>query len=229
MADSTPEAMSQQRWEATHDYIEQLFSDDRERWSREHDAAVEAGLPAISVGAAVGRWLSLLATMSREGGAHLIVEVGTLGGASALALARGLSPEGKIVTIESDPHHADFARGAISRAKEHRIDIRVGEGLKVLPDLVEELGVESCDLLFIDAIKTEYPGYLEAGFPLVRSGGLIVADNVLGAGKGWVPGSIDEEPSRVAIDNFNKMVSEHPRMQGTILPMRQGLLVAQVR
>ena len=96
-------------------------------------------------------------------------------------------------------------------------------------DLVEELGVESCDLLFIDAIKTEYPGYLEAGFPLVRSGGLIVADNVLGAGKGWVPGSIDEEPSRVAIDNFNKMVSEHPRMQGTILPMRQGLLVAQVR
>ncbi|NRA75028.1 MAG: class I SAM-dependent methyltransferase, partial [Planctomycetes bacterium] len=161
-------------------------------------------------------------------GARLIVEVGTLGGASALALARGLSPDGKIVTIEAAPHHADFARAALSRAQEERVDVRVGEGLKVLPDLVEELGTESCDLLFIDAIKTEYSGYLEAGLPLVRSGGLVVADNVLGAGNGWVPDSIDEEPSRVAIDNFNKMVSEHPRMEGTIVPMRQGLLVAQV-
>lgn len=228
MADSTSDGMSQQRWENTHDYIEQLFSDDLERWSTEHDAAVEAGLPAISVGATVGRWLTLLSALSREGGARLIVEVGTLGGASALALARGLSPDGKIVTIEADPHHADFARAALSRAQEERVDVRVGEGLKVLPDLVEELGTESCDLLFIDAIKTEYSGYLEAGLPLVRSGGLVVADNVLGAGNGWVPDSINEEPSRVAIDNFNKMVSEHPRMEGTIVPMRQGLLVAQV-
>ena len=228
MADSTSDGMSQQRWENTHDYIEQLFSDDLECWSTEHDAAVEAGLPAISVGATVGRWLTLLAALSREGGARLIVEVGTLGGASALALARGLSPDGKIVTIEADPHHAAFARAALSRAQEERVDVRVGEGLKVLPDLVEELGTASCDLLFIDAIKTEYSGYLEAGLPLVRSGGLVVADNVLGAGNGWVPDSIDEEPSRVAIDNFNKMVSEHPRMEGTIVPMRQGLLVAQV-
>ena len=77
MANPTSEGMSQQRWERTHDYIEQLFSDDPENWSREDDAAVAAGLPAISVGAAVGRWLSLLAAMSREGGAQLIVEVGT--------------------------------------------------------------------------------------------------------------------------------------------------------
>lgn len=229
MANPTSEGMSQQRWERTHDYIEQLFSDDPENWSREDDAAVAAGLPAISVGAAVGRWLSLLAAMSREGGAQLIVEVGTLGGASALALARGLSPSGKIITIEADSHHADFATGALARAGESRVDVRVGEGLKVLPDLVEELGVESCDLLFLDAIKTEYSGYLEAGLSLVRSGGLIVADNVLGVGNGWVPDSIDEEPTRVAIDEFNRMVSDHPRLQGTILPMRQGLLVALVR
>jgi caffeoyl-CoA O-methyltransferase len=90
------------------------------------------------------------------------------------------------------------------------------------------LGQGSCDLLFLDAIKTEYPGYLDAGLPLMRSGGLIVADNVLGAGDGWIPDSIDDEPSRVAIDQFNRRVSDHPRLQGTILPMRQGLLVARV-
>ena len=228
MSDPTSDGMSQQRWERTHDYIEELFSDDPGNWSREDEAAVAAGLPAISVGAAVGRWLSLLAAMSREGGAELVVEVGTLGGASALALAKGLSPSGKIITIEADSHHADFARGALSRAGESRVDVRIGEGLKVLPDLVTELGNESCDLLFLDAIKTEYSGYLEAGLPLVRSGGLVVADNVLGDGNGWIPESIDSEPSRVAIDEFNRMVAAHPRLQGTILPMRQGLLVAQV-
>ncbi|MGE4620232.1 MAG: O-methyltransferase [Planctomycetota bacterium] len=228
MADPTSEGMSQQRWVRTHDYIDGLFSDEPEHWDREHDAAVEAGLPAISVGSGVGRWLTLLAAMTGENGAQLIVEVGTLGGASALALARGAAPDGKIVTIEADPHHADFARGAFSRAQENRIDIRVGEGLKVLPDLVEELGAESCDLLFLDAIKTEYPGYLEAGLPLLRRGGLVVADNVLGAGNGWIPDAIEDEPSRVAIDVFNRTVAEHPRLQGTILPMRQGLLVARV-
>lgn len=228
MSDPTSEGMSQQRWEQTHDYIEELFSDDPANWTREDEAAVEAGLPAISVGAAVGRWLSLLSAMSREGGAQLIVEVGTLGGASALALARGMSPTGKIITIEADAHHADFARAALSRAGESRVEVRIGEGLMVLPDLVAELGVESCDLLFLDAIKTEYSGYLEAGLPLVRKGGLVVADNVLGAGNGWIPESIDEEPSRVAIDEFNRKVAAHPRLQGSILPMRQGVLVAQV-
>lgn len=228
MPDQTSEGMSQQRWERTHDYIEGLFSDDPENWSREDDASVAAGLPAISVGAAVGRWLTLLAAMSREGGAELIVEVGTLGGASALALAKGLSPTGKLITIEADPNHAEFARGALSRAGENRVEVRVGEGLRVLPELVSELGEESCDLLFLDAIKTEYSGYLEAGLPLVRNGGLVLADNVLGAGNGWIPDSLDEEPSRVAIDQFNRSVADHPRLRGTILPMRQGVLVAQV-
>lgn len=228
MADSSSEGMTQQRWERTHQYIDQLFSDDTDRWDREHEASMEAGLPAISVGAGVGRWLSLLASLSRSGGAKLIVEVGTLGGASAIALAQGLGADGRIVTIESSDDHADFARKSIERAGESRIDVRLGEGLELLPRLVEELGVGSCDLLFLDAIKTEYPGYLEAAMPLMRSGGLIVADNVLGAGDGWIPDAIDGEPSRVAIDRFNRIVATDPRLQGTILPMRQGLLVARV-
>ncbi|RTZ92087.1 MAG: O-methyltransferase [Bacillota bacterium] len=228
MADSIDGGMSQQRWERTHTYIDHLFSDDADRWSREHEASLDAGLPAISVGATVGRWLTLLTAVCRDGGSKLVVEVGTLGGASALALAGGLAADGKLITIEANPDHVEFARAAIQRSGETRIDVRQGEGLTLLPELVEELGQGSCDLLFLDAIKTEYPGYLDAGLPLLRSGGLIVADNVLGAGDGWIPDSIDDEPSRVAIDQFNRRVSDHPRLQGTILPMRQGLLVARV-
>ncbi len=222
------DGMSQQRWDHTHEYIDRLFSDDSQRWQEEDAAAEKAGLPAISVGSTVGRWLTLLAGISRDGGARLVVEVGTLGGASALALAAGMAPDGRLITIEASREHVDFARQALQRADEARVDVRLGTGLDLLPQLVTELGQGSCDLLFLDAIKTEYPGYLEAGLPLLRSGGLIVADNVLGCGGGWVPDGVEDEPSRVAIDQFNRSIAENPALQGTILPMRQGVLIARV-
>jgi len=209
--------------------IEELFAAEPAEWTRLREEAIEAGLPPISVGPAPGRLLSMLAALAREGGARLAVEIGTLGGYSALCIARGMSPEGKLITIEAEEKHATFAREAFDRLGERRIEVREGKGLDLLPGLVAELGKGSTDLLFIDAIKTEYPGYYSAARPLVRSGGIVVADNVLGTGSFWIDAPQGSSDNRDAIDRFNRMVAADPDFESMIVPVRQGILVARRR
>ena len=140
-----------------------------------------AGLPSIQVAPNQGKMLALLA---RSAGARRILEIGTLGGYSTLWLARGLPTNGtgRIVTLEFEPRHAEVARANIARAGfAASIEVRVGPALELLPNLAAE-GGPPFDLIFIDADKDNYPGYLDWSLRLSRPGTLIVADNVIRGG-----------------------------------------------
>lgn len=168
--------MSKKTWTAVDDYIvSSLFSDDPTL-----DAVLAAnrdqGLPAIDVSAAQGKFLSLLA---RIRGARRVLEIGTLGGYSTIWMARGLPADGRIVTLELEPHHAKVARSNFERAGvSDKIDVRVGPALQSLAALADE-NVGSFDLIFIDADKPNNPNYFSWAMRLARAGTVIVCDNVI--------------------------------------------------
>lgn len=136
-----------------------------------------AGLPAISVTPAQGKLLHLLA---RGAGAARVLEIGTLGGYSTIWLARAVGPSGRVVTLESEPRHAEVARANLERAAlDDRVDVLVGLALDLLPALA---GSGPFDLTFIDADKQNIPVYFDWAIQLSRPGGLIVVDNVVRRG-----------------------------------------------
>ncbi len=139
-------------------------------------ASDAAGLPAISVSACQGRMLQLLAQMQH---ARHILEVGTLGGYSAIWLARALPPGGRLVTLEASPLHAGVARSNLARAGLADVaDVRVGPALETLPVLAAE-GSPPFDFTFIDADKANNPEYFAWALKLSRPGSVIVVDNVV--------------------------------------------------
>jgi predicted O-methyltransferase YrrM len=145
------------------------------------DAALQAteaaGLPAINVTPSQGKLLMLLA---RAIAARRILEIGTLGGYSTIWLARGLVPDGRLITIESNPDCAKVARANLAHAGlSGQVDVRVGRAQDVLPELAAEAPF---DLVFIDADKPGTPGYFQWAVKLARRGSLIVVDNVVRAG-----------------------------------------------
>lgn len=184
-----------------------------------------AGLPAINVPSALGRLLGILV---RSAGGRRVLEIGTLGGYSAIWMARALRAGGKMISLEADPRHAEVARANLARAGLDRcVEVRVGKALDLLPALVAE---EPFDLAFIDADKTSYPAYLDWTLRLVRPGGLIVADNVLRGGAVADPADADEGVR--ATDRFNRAAASDPRLDTIILPNRggrDGILIAIVR
>jgi len=217
--------MTPDRWNATSDYLTSVFGDPDDQLRTLMERAVDAGLPDIAVDASVGRLLTLLA---KSVGAHTIVEVGTLAGYSAIWLARGLSPNGLLYTIEYEKKHADFARNEIETAGlADAVEVINAAGLDELPKLAEKLGPESVDVLFLDAVKTEYPAYLDAALPMLRPGALLIADNALGGGGWW----IDEKPgtsdSLDAVNAFNQTIAADPRFDAACVPLREGVLIAR--
>jgi len=168
----------------------------------------------------VGRLLGMLTSLTRG---HLAIEVGTLAGYSGIWIARGLHDGGRLISIESKPKHAAFARRQFERAGVgHLIEIRVGPGVEILAKLVEELAPRSVDLLFLDAAKSEYSDYFQIARPLIVPGGLVIADNIYATGRGW----IDEG---WGTDEFNRLVAADPGFDTVGLPLRQGLLIARRR
>ncbi len=142
-------------------------------------ASDAAGLPAISVSACQGRLLQLLARMQH---ARNILEIGTLGGYSAIWLARALPPGGRLVTLEAVQRHADVARANLAHAGlADVVDVRVGPALESLPRLAAEAR-EPFDFAFIDADKASNAEYFAWAVKLSRKGGVIVVDNVVRGG-----------------------------------------------
>ncbi len=138
-----------------------------------------AGLPAISVTPNQGRLLALLVQLCS---ARTILEIGTLGGYSAIWMARAMGPGGRLVTLEADPRHADVARVNIARAGlSEVVEVRLGAALDTLPGLADE-GAGPFDLFFIDADKANNPEYFQWALRLGRPGSLIVVDNVVRGG-----------------------------------------------
>jgi caffeoyl-CoA O-methyltransferase len=208
--------MTPETWDYINDYSREVFGAQDEHLAGLMDEAAAAGLPAISVGPDVGRLLKILTSMTRG---RLAVEVGTLGGYSGIWVARGLQPHGRLITIEYEPKHADFASVQFERAGlTDRVELRRGAGLDVLTDLAKELDPGSIDVLFLDAIKSEYTEYFRIARPLITVGGLVIADNVYGTGAGW----IDDGHGT---DMFNRVIAADPDFESAAMPFREGVLI----
>lgn len=210
--------MTPERWSYLGDYAAEVFGGHDEHLAGLMERAVTAGLPPIAVSADVGRLLKILAAMT-EG--KLAIELGTLAGYSAIWIARGLAEEGRLITVEHEDRHADFAQAEFDGAGvADKVAVVRGEALVVLPRIAEEVGDESVDFAFIDARKSEYMDYFRLLKPLMRPGGLLVADNVYATGAGW----IDEGHGA---DEFNRLVAADPDFEAVATPMREGLLIAR--
>lgn len=210
--------MTPERWKFLGEYADDVFGQYDDHLAGLMSRAVAAGLPAISVSADVGRLLKILVSMT-EG--KLALELGTLAGYSAIWIARGLAPDGRLITIEYNEAHADFAQAEFETAGvTDRVEIVRGAALDVLPDLADRLGPASVDFAFVDAVKREYVDYFRLIKPLMKPGGLIVADNVYGTGAGW----IDEGHGT---DDFNRLIAADPDFDAVATPMREGVLIAR--
>ena len=202
------------------EYIASLFARDDDVLAALREAADREGLPPISISAVTGRLLQILLSAI---GAERVLEVGTLGGYSGIWMARGLPASGRLVTIEVDERHAEFARRYFARAAlDDRIDLRIGRALDVLP----AFDGERFDAIFLDADKEPLPTYFEWALRLLRPGGLLIADNALWGGRVLDPETADEGTRGVR--EFNRRMASDERVRGTIVPVGDGLAVGVV-
>src|SRR5260370_29950963 len=149
--------MPQERWSAVDSYIGDNLVPAYRVLEAARRASADAGLPPISVSPSQGKLLHLLA---RAQGARTILEIGTLGGYSAIWLARALPSGGRLITLEAEPRHAEVARASLARAGLADVaEVRVGPAQATLPKL-HAAGDGPFDLIFIDADKPGYPDYL---------------------------------------------------------------------
>jgi len=215
--------MTPERWRYTGEYLQQVFGREDAHLAGLMREAVARGLPDIAVSPDVGRLLMMLASLTAG---RLAIEVGTLGGYSGIWLARGLKPDGRLITIEAEPRHASFAREQFVKAGvAGRIDLREGRALDVLPALARELKPRSVDVVFLDALKTEYPEYWRLVRPLIAVGGMILADNVLGSSGWWIDSA--DHPMRRGADAFNRAVAGDGDFECVAVPLRQGVLLGR--
>ena len=205
-------AVDQETFTAVDEFVQATLAADDEALRAAVEAAAAAGLPAIQVSAAQGRLLTIL---ERLVAARAVLEFGTLGGYSTICLARGLEPGGGIHTLEVDSHHAEVARASIERAGFGEVvDLRVGPALESLPGL-EADGAGPFDLVFIDADKVNTPAYMEWSLGRTRSGGLIVADNVVRGGR-----LAEDPPGDEAIEaqrRLHRDLAEDARVEATTI------------
>ena len=201
--------MTSDTWSAVDRFVVDTLSDSDPVLDAAQRAADTAGLPAISVSAAQGKFLHLLA---RIRGARRILEIGTLAGYSTIWLGRALPPGGQLITLEYDPRHADVARANIARAGlADRVEVRVGRAIEALPGLVVD---EPFDLIFIDADKPSTADYFRWALKLSRPGTVIVVDNVVRDGR-LVDANGDGDVQ--GMRRFLEAAANEARVEGTVL------------
>ncbi|MEU0244859.1 O-methyltransferase [Streptomyces sp. NPDC006235] len=199
-------------WDEVDAYFTARLAPDDEALAaalRDSDAA---GLPHINVSGNQGKLLQLLAQIQ---GARHILEIGTLGGYSTIWLGRALPADGRLVSLEYDPKHAEVAVRNIARAGlDKLVEVRVGPALESLPKLADE-NPPPFDLVFIDADKANNPHYVEWALKLTSTGSLIVLDNVVRGGRVTDAASTapDVAGTRAAIE----LIGSHPRLSGTAI------------
>lgn len=185
-------------------------------------AAIKAEIPAIQISPEQAAFMQVFL---RAIGAKRVIEVGTLGGYSAISMARALPDGGSVTTIELDPFRAEFARSWAERAGlGSKIEVRVGSGVDVLErDLA---GSGPYDFAFIDADKPNYVRYLDLILPMMRRGGVIAGDNALAWGQIANPNS--DDPSVRGMQAFNRAMAARPELQCSLIPIGDGMCVGVV-
>jgi predicted O-methyltransferase YrrM len=199
-------------WSQVDSYFGDLLTPPDEILDAALQANKDAGLPPIDVTPLQGRFLEFLVRIS---GARRILEIGTLGGYSTIWLSRGLPEDGRIVSLELVPLHAEVARANLFRAGAlDRVDVRVGPANESLQSLTQR-ECAPFDMIFIDADKQGYPEYLGWALKLSHPGTVIVADNVVRDGK-----VIDAECADANVQGvrrFTDMLAAEKRVSTTVL------------
>src|SRR5215218_7575235 len=202
--------MNQDTFSAVDQFIGETIAIEDAALKRTVEAAEEAGLPSIQVSPPQEKLLQLLVRLV---GARRILEFGTLGGYSAILMARALPQDGRLVTLEAKPEYAEVARKSIDAAGVgDKVEIRVGPALEALPDLED---AAPFDLVFIDADKVNTPNYFAWALDHTRAGGLIVADNVVRDGS--LADGDDPDDATKAQRRLHEMLSGISRVSATTI------------
>lgn len=195
--------------------------DDVQRDLIEETAALGA-VAGMQIAPEQGAFMTLL---TRVLGARRAVEVGTFTGYSALCIARGLGPDGRLLCCDVNEEWTAIARRAWARAGlDDRIELRLAPAIETLRSLPTD---DPIDLAFIDADKQSYAAYYEELVARLRPGGLLLADNVLWGGAVVDPSA--DDPDVRAIRAFNDLVTADPRVEAVLVPVADGLTVARKR
>ena len=181
------------------------------------DTHLKVMLPQMLSGHIQGNFLKMMSHMVRP---KNILEIGTYTGYSAICLAQGLQDRGKLFTIDINAELEDMCRKFFKEAGiEDKIDYRIGNALDIIPAINESL-----DLVFIDADKLNYAKYYDLVFDNVRSGGFIIADNVLWSGKVCQE---NHDKDTAALHAYNEKINKDHRVENYLVPIRDGLMVAR--
>ncbi|WP_346808503.1 O-methyltransferase [Enterobacter chuandaensis] len=200
----------QQQWSAVDNYMISSLIPEDEVLEKVLENNKRAGLPEHDVAANQGQLLALFVRMTQ---ARRILEIGTLGAYSSIWMARALPPDGKLITLEADPTHADVARQNIRLAGlSDRIELIEGPALKSLENFGDVLPF---DLIFIDADKPNNPGYLEWSLHYSRPGTVIIGDNVVRDGE--VINGESDDARVLGVRRFIEMMGDNPRLTATAL------------
>lgn len=225
-------AGTQEKAPATiHSYMD-MVAGEAEKYAAEHTSPMSAILeemghftltetpyPSMLTGRVEGRFLQLIVQLADT---RNIVDIGTFTGYSAMAMAEALGPDGRILTIEHNPEHAEIAQSYFSRSPAgNKISVRQGQALDILRTLPDD----QTDLVFIDADKHNYSAYYEQSMRILRDGGLILADNALWYGRIFDP---QDDDSR-AMAEFNERVNADERAEKLFLTIRDGLYLIRKR
>jgi predicted O-methyltransferase YrrM len=202
----------EERWTRVDAWLDEVVVRPEASLAAALEATRAADMPMIAVSASQGKWLHLFA---RAIGARRILEVGTLGGYSAIWLATALPADGRLVTLELQERHASVARENLARAGVgDRVDVRVGAAADTLAAMVAD-GEEPFDLCFIDADKPGYPAYVRYALDLVRPGGAIVADNVVRGG--GIADADSSDPNVLGVRETLELMAAEPRLSTTVI------------
>ncbi|MFM9984768.1 MAG: O-methyltransferase [Flavobacteriales bacterium] len=220
--------MEQKLFARVDQYIEQVSCGEDENLRRISRSIQESGIPDASVSPNQGKYLEILA---RTAGSRRILELGTLGGYSTVWLARSLPSDGKLITIEFDPKHAQLARSNFALAGlDHIIELREGRALDILREMIRNEETHF-DFVFIDADKPPYKEYFQLVIQMCRKGAMIICDNVIRNGQVLDPACDDEKVK--GVQRLNEWLMECKEVAATIVQNvgvkeHDGMVVAVV-
>jgi len=193
-------------------YFGELFASQDEALEAVLRANAAAGLPSYDVSPVQGKLLQLFIKLTST---RRVLEVGTLGGYSTIWMARALPQDGRIVTLEFNPHHAAVARANFERAGvAEKIELHTGAALDLFPRIAAQ-GPDPFDLIFIDADKPNNPGYLAWALRLSKAGTLIIGDNVVR--EGAIADAKSTDPNVQGVRQFLELTAREPRLSATAI------------